>query len=150
MRHFTKQHNDINWLFPVLKSPYSATSEYWFDEYEKLGQNLLEFAYPNQESFTKDDMMDAFMKGCSEAQQFSVSEFARVDSLSKFKENDDDIDKKVMEIQLDAGEALYKEAMKLFKYMEENKNPLKDYKNYLYRVIHQLGSIFKTENSEKD
>lgn len=35
----------------------------------KGGKFLFEEAYQDKEAFTKDDMMDAFMKGCSVAQQ---------------------------------------------------------------------------------
>ena len=63
MRKFTKKHNDINWLFPKVTEYYNP--EYTFDEFEEIGQNLLELGYDNQETFTQDDMMDAFMKGAS-------------------------------------------------------------------------------------
>ena len=45
MRKFTKEHNEIGWLFPSV------------------------LPEDNPEEDSKDDMMDAFMKGCSVAQQ---------------------------------------------------------------------------------
>lgn len=37
-----------------------------FDECQERGENLLELGYGDQETFSRDDMIDAFMKGCSE------------------------------------------------------------------------------------
>lgn len=61
MRKFTKTHNDINWLFPSVNND----SEKIFDDYEQLATDLLKSSYGNKETFTVDDMIDAFMKGAS-------------------------------------------------------------------------------------
>lgn len=63
MRKFTKNHNDINWLFPKVTEYHNP--EHTFDEFEEIGQDLLESCYDKRGTFTRDDMMDAFMKGAS-------------------------------------------------------------------------------------
>ena len=83
MRRFTKEHNDLNWLFP---DPTNYTndkliSESWFDTYEDLSLDLLKTCYGEQETFTKDDMIDAFMKGASEAHAFLSGQFDEMNSL---------------------------------------------------------------------
>ena len=67
MRKFTKEHNEIGWLFPSVLPEDNPEED--FDTFEERGKILLEEAYQDKEAFTKDDMMDAFMKGCSVAQQ---------------------------------------------------------------------------------
>ncbi len=67
MRKFTKEHNDLKWLFPTTRDVNEASS--LFDEVEGMGETLLELCYGEQETFTRDDIMDAFMKGYSEACQ---------------------------------------------------------------------------------
>jgi len=64
MRKFTKEHNDINWLFPKTTKYY--TSERMFDELETRGEDLLSGCFGDKKTFTRDEMMDAFMKGASE------------------------------------------------------------------------------------
>lgn len=41
-----------------------------FDEFESIGKTLLSHGYAGQETFTTDDMIDAFMKGASVMNQF--------------------------------------------------------------------------------
>ena len=67
MRKFTKEHNEIGWLFPSVLPEDNPEED--FDTFEERGKFLFEEAYQDKEAFTKDDMMDAFMKGCSVAQQ---------------------------------------------------------------------------------
>jgi len=67
MARFTKEHNDLRWLFPTIyhndKDKYAEEA---FDMYKLRAEDLLSLGY-STESFTKDDMIDAFMKGASEA-----------------------------------------------------------------------------------
>lgn len=68
-RKFTKEHNDLDWLFPEVLNAHVSSGETAFDEFEKYAENLLKSAYGDQETFTKADVIDAFMKGASVAQQ---------------------------------------------------------------------------------
>lgn len=74
MRKFTKTHNNLEWLFPTIENPSEKESESYFDMYESQAYDLFDKAYPyNQNNFTKDDIIDAFMKGASEAHNKMVN-----------------------------------------------------------------------------
>lgn len=64
MRKFTKEHNELEWLFP-----FANNAEKMFEDVEQTGEYLFDYCYDGQESFDKDDMIDAFMKGYSNCQQ---------------------------------------------------------------------------------
>lgn len=68
-RKFTKQHNELDWLFPEVPNAYVSSGEAAFDEFEKYAENFFKSAHGDQETFTKADVIDAFMKGASIAQQ---------------------------------------------------------------------------------
>lgn len=68
-RKFTKEHNDLGWLFPEVPNAYVPSGEAAFDEFERHAEDLFESAHGDQETFTKADVIDAFMKGASVAQQ---------------------------------------------------------------------------------
>lgn len=88
MRKFTKQHNDITWLFPDIIDNNEEASENWFDKYEDIAKYLVDTMNINDSDvFTKDDLIDAFMKGASIAQQ-SLTQFynVKLDSLKTYNE----------------------------------------------------------------
>lgn len=66
MRKFTKEHNDLVWLFPTLNKD-KIESENYFDYYELMANLLYKKAHNNNETLTKDDVIDGFMKGASTA-----------------------------------------------------------------------------------
>lgn len=68
-RKFTKEHNKLDWLFPEVPNAYVSSGEPAFNEFEKYAENLFKSAHGDQETFTKADVIDAFMKGASVAQQ---------------------------------------------------------------------------------
>lgn len=72
MRRFTKTHNDILWLFPICKTKNEANKE--FDFIEEIANYRFQMCYDDQKTFDKDDMIDAFMKGYSEATQMIYCE----------------------------------------------------------------------------
>ena len=85
-RKFTKEHNDLDWLFPEVPNAYAPFGEPAFDEFEKHAENLFESAHGDQETFTKADVIDAFMKGASLAQQligFGASQKEYLNNFSK-------------------------------------------------------------------
>ena len=65
MRKFTKEHNDLDFLFPDIKE----SGEWWFDYWEKNAERLFNLCHTTETTFTKDDLIDAFMKGASESQR---------------------------------------------------------------------------------
>lgn len=74
MRKFTKTHNNLEWLFPSPENPSLKESESYFDMYESRAYNLFEIAHPQLHgTFSKDDVIDAFMKGASEAHNKMVN-----------------------------------------------------------------------------
>lgn len=81
MRTFTKTHNELAWLFPKVTKYHNP--EQTFDEFEQIGQDLLEDAYDEQETFTRDDMMDAFMKGASVMNQILGERIAMDKSIEQ-------------------------------------------------------------------
>lgn len=68
-RKFSKEHNELDWLFPEVPNSFVSSGETAFDEFEKYAENLFKSAHGDQETFTKADVIDAFMKGASVAQQ---------------------------------------------------------------------------------
>lgn len=76
MRKFTKEHNEIGWLFPSVLPEDNPEKD--FNTFEERGKILFEQAYQGKETFTKDDMMDAFMKGCSVAQQYLSEKYGYI------------------------------------------------------------------------
>ena len=68
-RKFTKEHNELNWLFPEVPNAYASSGETAFNEFEKYAEDLFESAHGDQETFSKADVIDAFMKGASVAQR---------------------------------------------------------------------------------
>lgn len=74
MRKFTKTHNNLEWLFPSPENLSQKESESYFDMYESRAYALFEIAHSqSQDNFTKDDIIDAFMKGASEAHNKMVN-----------------------------------------------------------------------------
>lgn len=75
-RRFTKTHNEIDWLFPTPVDGRNAeVAERLFDEYEEYAEDLFNARYKNGEStFSKADVIDAFMKGASVAHQCITSD----------------------------------------------------------------------------
>lgn len=65
MRHFTKTHNDLKWLFPVAKTKKEAEQK--FEDVEEQAKYLAETA--GVEEKDKDLAIDCFMKGYSQALQ---------------------------------------------------------------------------------
>lgn len=141
MRRFTKTHNDITWLFPAIEKKSEETSENWFDTYEHLGQSLLESAYPNQDTFTKDDMMDAFMKGCSEGQQFTTSTCVGLIALNERINSMKNIDSQLLEAQTKFGIDTLEYATTLIDELGEESST-EMYREALKSVTHRLASIF--------
>lgn len=117
------------------------TSENWFDTYEHLGQSLLESAYPNQDTFTKDDMMDAFMKGCSEGQQFTTSTCVGLIALNEKINSMKNIDSHLLEAQTKFGIDTLEYARTLIDELGEESSA-EMYREALKSVTHRLASIF--------
>lgn len=65
MRKFTKDHNDLRWLFPIAES--DSEAEEIFDTCEDRGDYLADAAGVPDEN--RDLAIDCYMKGYSEAQQ---------------------------------------------------------------------------------
>ena len=66
MRKFTKEHNELLWLFPICKNEEGASK--MFDEVEEEANYYFEMAqHKDDDTFNKDDMIDSFMKGYSVA-----------------------------------------------------------------------------------
>lgn len=63
MRHFTKTHNDLKWLFPVAETDKEAEEK--FEDVEEQAKYLAEMA--GVEEKDKDLAIDCFMKGYSQA-----------------------------------------------------------------------------------
>lgn len=68
MRHFTKTHNDLKWLFPIAKTKKEASEV--FDYVEENAKHLVESAGIDDKD--KDLAIDAFMKGYSYALQMET------------------------------------------------------------------------------
>lgn len=85
MRKFTKTHNELQWLFPNCNnSTEQSTND--FDNYEEMANDLLIAAHGDKEVFTKDDLIDAFMKGASVAQQHNIQNMLLLDESRKLYE----------------------------------------------------------------
>ena len=63
MRHFTKTHNDLKWLFPVAETEKDAEEK--FEDVEEQAKYLAEMAGVDEKD--KDLAIDCFMKGYSQA-----------------------------------------------------------------------------------
>lgn len=67
-RKFTREHNDLDWLFPTIPDLEEVESgQTAFDHFEALANDLFETAHNGETAFAKEDLIDAFMKGASEA-----------------------------------------------------------------------------------
>ena len=71
MRHFTKTHNDLKWLFPIAKTKKQA--EAVFKTAEEQAKYLAEMA--GVEEKDRDLAIDCFMKGYSQALQMEMSRY---------------------------------------------------------------------------
>lgn len=71
MRHFTKTHNDLKWLFPIAKTKKQA--EAVFKSAEEQAKYLAEMA--GVEEKDRDLAIDCFMKGYSQALQMEMSRY---------------------------------------------------------------------------
>ena len=65
MRHFTKTHNDLKWLFPVAETDKEAEEK--FEDVEEQAKYLADMAGVDEKD--KDLAIDCFMKGYSQALQ---------------------------------------------------------------------------------
>ena len=63
MRHFTKTHNDLKWLFPVAETDKEAEEK--FEDVEEPAKYLADAAGVDEKD--KDLAIDCFMKGYSQA-----------------------------------------------------------------------------------
>lgn len=68
MRHFTKTHNDLKWLFPIAKTKKEA--ETVFKNAEERAKYLADMAGVAEKD--RDLAIDCFMKGYSQALQLEV------------------------------------------------------------------------------
>ena len=71
MRHFTKTHNDLKWLFPIAKTKKEA--ETIFKNAEEQAKYLADMA--GVEEKDRDLAIDCFMKGYSQALQMEMSRY---------------------------------------------------------------------------
>ena len=83
MRKFTKEHNDIQWLFPTLEDS-KEVSEGIFDECEEQAKYRAERAEIKDED--KDLAIDCYMKGCSDTLQ-RYSEMIFRQTITRIYEN---------------------------------------------------------------
>lgn len=88
MRKFTKTHNDIQWLFPNMEQS-DKSSEQFFDMYESIAEELFKLAHQNKTTFTKDDVIDAFMKGAS------IAHSRMINVVSIYKTSNDELKHKL-------------------------------------------------------
>lgn len=71
MRHFTKTHNDLKWLFPIAKTKKEA--EEVFKSAEEQAKYLADMA--GVEEKDRDLAIDCFMKGYSQALQMEMCSY---------------------------------------------------------------------------
>lgn len=83
MRHFTKDHNDLRWLFPIWEKSTQEDAENMFEYYEREAEYFFEMAHDGEEVFTKDDLIDAFMKGASEAHKTLIDTMSNLGIIKK-------------------------------------------------------------------
>ena len=81
MRHFTKTHNDLKWLFPVADTEKEA--EEIFESAEEQAKSLLSLAGVKKED--EDLAIDCFMKGYSNALQMETQQYVekRIETIFK-------------------------------------------------------------------
>lgn len=81
MRHFTKTHNDLKWLFPVADTEKEA--EKIFESAETQAKDLLSLAGVKKED--EDLAVDCFMKGYSNALQMETQQYVekRIETIFK-------------------------------------------------------------------
>lgn len=71
MRHFTKTHNDLKWLFPIAKTKKEAAEV--FKSAEEQAKYLADMAGVAEKD--RDLAIDCFMKGYSQALQMEMSSY---------------------------------------------------------------------------
>ena len=81
MRHFTKTHNDLKWLFPVAETDKEAEEK--FEDVEEQAEYLAEMAGVDEKD--KDLAIDCFMKGYSVGLQMEMSRYVdrRIEQIFK-------------------------------------------------------------------
>lgn len=81
MRHFTKTHNDLKWLFPVADTEKEA--EEIFENAEEQAKSLLSLAGVKKKD--EDLAIDCFMKGYSNALQMETQQYVekRIETIFK-------------------------------------------------------------------
>lgn len=81
MRHFTKTHNDLKWLFPVAETEKDA--EKVFMTAERNAEDLANLAGVDEKD--KDLAIDCFMKGYSVGLQMEMSSYVdrRIEQIFK-------------------------------------------------------------------
>lgn len=81
MRHFTKTHNDLKWLFPVAETDKEAKEI--FESAEEQAEYLAEMAGVDEKD--KDLAIDCFMKGYSTALQMETRQYVekRIETIFK-------------------------------------------------------------------
>ena len=81
MRHFTKTHNDLKWLFPVADTEKEA--EEIFESAEEQAKSLLSLAGVKKKD--EDLAIDCFMKGYSNALQMETCQYVekRIETIFK-------------------------------------------------------------------
>ena len=81
MRHFTKTHNDLKWLFPVADTEKEA--EEIFESAEEQAKSLLSLAGVKKKD--EDLAIDCFMKGYSNALQMETCRYVekRIETIFK-------------------------------------------------------------------
>ena len=72
MRHFTKTHNDLKWLFPIAKTKKEAAEVF---NYVEENAKALAHSAGIEDKAQRDLAIDAFMKGYSYALQMEMSRY---------------------------------------------------------------------------
>lgn len=147
-RKFTKTHNDLKWLFPIVETDKEAEQK--FKDVEDQAKYLAEMA--GVEEKDKDLAIDCFMKGYSQALQF---EMPRV--IKKYIDN---IYKNLLELSsnyLDDEKEQekwfrfhkFEDLIKHLAYEPADTDRMKKYRDYLVEILEKSGFNYDGPREER-
>lgn len=148
MRHFTKTHNDLKWLFPIANTKKEAEEK--FDDVEEQAKYLAELA--GVEEKDRDLAIDCFMKGYSQALQLEISSVVKKHIYNIYK-NLLELSSNYLDDEKEKEKWFrfhkFEDLIKHLAYEPADTDRMKKYRDYLVEILEKSGFNYDGPREER-
>lgn len=148
MRHFTKTHNELTWLFPIAKTKKEADEK--FDEVEEQAKYLADMA--GVEEKDKDLAIDCFMKGYSQALQLEIPRVVQKYIYNIYK-NLLELSSNYLDDEKEREKWFrfhkFEDLIKHLAYQPADTDRMKKYRDYLVEILEKSGFNYDGPREER-